>query len=272
MSESGPVVVTVFGLGEAGSLISAGLAAKGAEVHAFDPADVETPVGVVRHDLPADAVQGAVMVMAITAASDAQAAIAQAWDKMARGTIYADLSTAPPLFKEDLSDTAALRGLPFADVALMAPVPGRGLATPSLVSGSGAEPYAEIVNGFGGIVEVVGEDPGEAASRKLLRSVVIKGLASSLIEALEGAGKLGLEEWFWEHIVAQFENADRALLERLVVATGTHAERRVVEMQSAAAMLESVGVEAIISKATEQAIARSGERGVPDFPDPPTGE
>ena len=126
--------ITVFGMGEAGSLIAADLAAAGADVHGYDPAPVATPPQVTRHDDPKTAVAGAALVMAVTAAADAQGAIAQAWDVIKRGTVYADLSTAPASLKEDLNDTAALRGLPFADVALMATVRGNGLTTPSLAS------------------------------------------------------------------------------------------------------------------------------------------
>ena len=38
--------ICVFGLGEAGSLIAADLAAAGVEVHGYDPAGVATPPGV----------------------------------------------------------------------------------------------------------------------------------------------------------------------------------------------------------------------------------
>ena len=103
--------VTVFGLGEAGSLIAADLAGAGAVVRGYDPADVATPQGVERYGDPKTAVLGSDLVMAITAAVDAQAAMAQAWDVIGRGTVYADLSTAPPSLKEDLNDTATLRGL-----------------------------------------------------------------------------------------------------------------------------------------------------------------
>ncbi|MEE8406255.1 MAG: DUF1932 domain-containing protein [Acidimicrobiia bacterium] len=259
MSNAESVVITIFGLGEAGSLIAADLAANGAEVHGFDPAGVPTPPGITRHDSPAGAVRGASLIMAITAAADAQAAIAQAWDRISRGTVYADLSTAPPAFKQDLSDTATLRGLPFVDVALMAGVPGRGIATPSLASGSGARLYATVISGLGGDVEVLGENPGDAATRKLLRSVVMKGLASAVFEGLEGATRLGLEDWFWDHIVDQVERADGKLLERLVKGTTLHADRRSIEMDSAAALLESVGIDPIMSRATARQIRVVGK-------------
>ena len=255
--------VTVFGLGEAGSLIAADLAKAGAEVHGYDPADVETHDDVTRHTSPGPAVKGAVLVLAVTAAADAQKAIAQAWDEMKRGTVYADLSTAPPGLKEDLADTAALRGLPFADVALMAPVPGSGLSTPALASGPGAERYAEIVNGLGGAVEAIGDRPGDAAARKLLRSVVTKGLTSILIESLEAAEAHGDREWLWHHLVELLTNADETLLRRLLEGTPRHIDRRIVEMESARSFLESLGVEPTMTAATAERLRRVRTEGMP---------
>ena len=130
--------VTVFGLGEAGSPIAADLARVGVEVHGFDPADAVTPEGVHRHDLPTSAVAGAELVLAITAAADAKAAMAQAWELIGPEVVYADLATSSPQLKLELAGIAAERGVTFADVALMGPVAGQGLSTPALVSGPGA--------------------------------------------------------------------------------------------------------------------------------------
>lgn len=257
------LTITVFGLGEAGSLIAADLASAGATVHGYDPADVATPPGVDRFEDPRAAVRKARLVMAVTAAADAQAAIAQAWDVIGRGTIYADLSTAPPSLKEDLNDTATLRGLPFADVALMATVPGRGLSTPAFAAGSGAAAYAELVNPLGARVEVLGEEAGRAAMRKLLRSVFMKGMTSALIEALEAADAAGEAEWLWEHLAAAIEGADEQLLHRLVTGTGTHAVRRRKEMEAAAQLLEILEVEPIMTRAAAEALRRIEDGGLP---------
>ena len=257
------LTVAVFGLGEAGSLIAADLAVAGATVHAFDPARVATPAGVQRYADPKAAVSGAALVMAVTAAADAQAAIAQAWDVIGRGTLYADLSTAPPSLKEDLSDTATLRGLPFADVALMAPVPGKGLATPSYASGPGAAAYAELVTPLGADVEVVGEGAGTAAMRKLIRSVFMKGMAAVLIEAVEAAEAAGEGEWFWDHVAKTVADADEELLRRLVSGTEIHRFRRHKEMEAAVQLLEILGVDPVMTLATVESLRTDDPDSVP---------
>lgn len=240
--------IAIFGLGEAGSLIARDLASAGADVHAFDPAGVSTPGGVHRHATASEAVVNASLIMAVTSAADAQIAIAQAWDRLRRGALYADLSTAPASLKQDLNDSATMRGLAFADVALMAPVPGSGLATPALASGSGAHRYAELVNGFGGAVEVVSEKAGDAATRKLLRSVFVKGLTGVLIETLRAADAAGEGTWLRDHLAGVVASADGALLDRLLSGTPAHAKRRAEEMEHAATLLRQLGVEPSITE------------------------
>lgn len=238
--------VAVLGLGEAGSLFAFDLARHGDEVHGYDPAPVQNPVGVFRAESPQAAVEGCELVLAATHASQALSLIEAAATALDRGTIYADLSTGSPGLKEKLATFVA----EFADVALMAPVPGRGLATPSLVSGSGAIRYAEMINARGGRVEVVSNYAGAAARRKLLRSVVMKGLAALLIESTEAAARVGEQEWFWAHLREQLGAIDEDLMTRLVEATPIHAGRRIEEMEAARALLGELGLPATMTNAT----------------------
>ncbi len=106
---------------------------------------------------------------------DAAASVASA---LAAGQVYADLNTTAPALKREVAAVIGRTGAGFADVALLGPVPARGVGTPALASGDGAERFAELVRPFGMPVEVVGSEPGDAAGLKLLRSVFMKGLAA----------------------------------------------------------------------------------------------
>jgi 3-hydroxyisobutyrate dehydrogenase-like beta-hydroxyacid dehydrogenase len=257
--------VTVFGLGEAGSVIAADLATAGAEVHGYDPAPVPTPPGVTRHDHPGPSVHGSEMILALTAAGDAPEAVTQALEEIESDTVYADLSTAAPSLKEDLARTAGSRGLSFADVAIMGPVPDSGLGTPALASGPGALRYAKLINGFGGNVEVVGGAPGDAAARKLMRSIVTKGLTALILEAMETAGARGETEELWQHLVELITGADQALLDRFIAGTSRHIDRRIVEMESARHLIESLGVPAPMTAATLETLRRIKSEGTPQI-------
>lgn len=245
----------IFGLGEAGSAIASDLADAGTDVRAFDPARVSTPPGVLRVDEPAAAVFEADVVMSITAGSDAAAAMAQTWAG-GEPALYADLSTASPGLKEDLSCSAAEHDVPFADVALMATVPGRGIATPSLASGSGADRYALWINALGGSVVPIGSDAGRAAGRKLLRSVVTKGLTGVVRESLEAAAAREDQDWLRTHLVELFSQLDVEFLDRLLQGTERHRSRRIQEMEDAARLLVEVGVEPTMTNATVEHLRR----------------
>lgn len=239
--------ITLFGLGEAGSWIAADLVRAGAVVHGFDPAPCPTPEGVIRHDYPVAAVRNPAAVLAVTAAEDALTALEQAAETLPPSTLYADLATASPGRKKQFGAVAAKHGLRFVDVALMSTVPGTGIRTPQLVSGPGAQAYRELVQPFGADPVVVGEEAGAAAVRKLLRSVVTKGLAALLIESLEAAEAAGLDEWLWDHLAETLTRADGAFMQRLVEGTPRHAVRRRAEMEAVLELFDELGVAARVT-------------------------
>ena len=256
--------IAVLGLGEAGSLIAGDLVQAGDEVQGYDPAAVPTPDGVTRHLLPGAAVDRCDLVMAVTPGSHARAAIAGVLDSLGNGVVYADLSTGAPHLKREMAGMIESRGGVFADVALMSPVPGRGARAPALASGSGAQRFALLINARGGNVEVVGADAGEAATRKLLRSVVMKGLSALLMESMEAAHLSGKGEWLWDHLVDQLTTVDVALMRRLLVDTPGHAQRRLEEMEAAQALLTELGLPAPMTTATIAHLERLIDEEVAD--------
>jgi 3-hydroxyisobutyrate dehydrogenase-like beta-hydroxyacid dehydrogenase len=263
------VRIAVFGLGEAGSLYAADLVAAGAEVHGYDPAGVTTPAGVVRHETPADAVEQTEVVMALTAASDATGALVQALEAIPRSAVYADCATASSGLKRHLAAIAADAGIEFADVALMSPVPGRGSRTPALASGSGASRFVALMAPLGMTVADDGPEAGRAAARKLLRSVVMKGFASLLIESIEAAHAAGLADETWANLVGQFTETDEGLMRRMVEGTGPHALRRLHEMEATADLLAELGIDPVMTRATVESLRRiqSGQVPLPPLPD-----
>jgi 3-hydroxyisobutyrate dehydrogenase-like beta-hydroxyacid dehydrogenase len=242
--------VAVLGLGEAGSRLAADLVGAGDEVRGYDPAPVPAIPGVDDYESVQEAIAGCALALAVVHASQALNLLESAAASLHGGLIYADLSTGSPGLKEELASRAGRRGARFVDVALMAPVPGQGLATPALASGDGATQFAALINARGGRVEVVGEEPGAAATRKLLRSVVMKGLAALLIESTAAADRYHQGQWFWNHLVEQLGAIDQDLMERLLYATPAHAGRRLEEMEAARDLLIEAGVPATMTEAT----------------------
>lgn len=261
--------ICIFGLGEAGSLFAADLAKAGADVIGFDPADVTTPPEVKRAVHPALAVRNAELILSLTSEADSKLAMLQAIEAIAGNALYADLATSSPVVKLDLEAMAQRKGFDFADVALLAMVPGHGVATPSLASGPGAHRYAEIINRFGGYVEPLAAATGVAAGRKLLRSVMMKGLAAVILEAVEAGAAADDLTWLWRNLSNEIEKADDDWLRRMVLGSKLHARRRHDEMLSAASMLRALGVDPVMTAATAASLAGlfESESELPELPD-----
>jgi 3-hydroxyisobutyrate dehydrogenase-like beta-hydroxyacid dehydrogenase len=246
LRREGSQTFAVLGLGEAGSLIAADLAGTGAAVTGWDPARPEAPDGVSRAATGIDAVRGAEAVLSVNSAAAALGAARSVAGALAPGAVFADLNTATPALKRAVAESGAL----FADVALLRPVPGRGLRTPALVSGGGADRFAALLGGYGMPVTPVGREAGAASARKLARSVFTKGQAAAIGEALAAAEQLGVRAWLEEDIERTLTDADGAFFRRVVEGSVRHAPRRVDEMEAAVAMLEELGVEPRVASAT----------------------
>jgi 3-hydroxyisobutyrate dehydrogenase-like beta-hydroxyacid dehydrogenase len=249
MSRPTPVIA-VLGLGEAGSRFAADLVSAGAAVRGFDP-EVPAPPGVRDCGSDADAARGAAIIMALTSAHEAVQTLEQALPGIGDGAVYADLNTASAGLKATLAQIAARSGAVFADVALMAAVPGRGLRTPMLACGPAAGTWAEVFGALGATVTTLPGPPGTAAARKLVRSVFYKGLAAAVTEALRAGRAAGCEDWLRANIGQELTNASAATVDRLEQGSIRHARRRIDEMSAAAGLLGELGVPARVARASQ---------------------
>jgi 3-hydroxyisobutyrate dehydrogenase-like beta-hydroxyacid dehydrogenase len=240
--------VAVLGLGEAGSAIAAGLAAAGARVRGYDPVVAPTD-GLESATGPAAAAEGADVVLAVAGASAAARVAAEVAPALRPEALYADLATAAPALKRTVARVVGPAR--FCDVALMAPVPGRGVRTPALVSGDGAERFVALLGPLGMSATAIAGGPGAAAARKLARSVFMKGLAAAVAEALEAGERLGAGAWLRADIERTLTEADAALVGRLIDGSRRHAPRRAEEMAAARALLGELGVAPRITTASE---------------------
>ena len=232
--------IAVLGLGEAGSLIAAGLAAQGVDVIGFDPARPKfAPVKLA--DTAQDAVAEADIVLSINSASASIKVAEQAATFLKPDALFCDLNTGTPSLKVRLSSFFPAEG--FADVAVMKPVPGLAEKVPMLVSGSGAAKLIDALKNLDLNLTYVSDVPGEAAARKLLRSIFAKGMAAVVIDYLWAAQELGLEDWALEEVMSEFDASTRETVKRYLSGTAKHAKRRSVEMADVVAMLSETGYE-----------------------------
>ena len=261
------VHVAVLGLGEAGSAFAAGMVANGAEVRGFDPADVAVPPGVTNCVTAAQAVEGADAVIALTHAAQALDAAQSAVGHLPAGAFYADFATGDPGLKREIAKLARDHGLRVIDGAVMNPVPLAGVATPVDVAGDEPEAFVTLMSPLGLRLTAVSTEPGVAATRKLLRSVLVKGLSALVIESMRAAETAGEAGWFRAHAFDLLSNLDRDYVARLVEGNVKHSVRRVHEMEAASELLRQLGEPPLTSEATRQVLASVPKRGVPAMQD-----
>ncbi|HLF68808.1 MAG TPA: NAD(P)-binding domain-containing protein [Gaiellaceae bacterium] len=250
--------VALLGLGEAGGRFAADLVAAGVEVRGYDPGPGRDVPSISRAADPASAAAGCDVVLSVNSGKTALQAAEAALPALQETTVYADLNTASPELKRELAALVARAGALFVDVALLGPIPERGLRAPVLVSGAGAHAFADLFGPLGMPVSVVSEQAGDAAALKLVRSVFMKGLAAAVVESMQAAEAIGHGEWLTQEIEAMI---GRRYLERALEGSRTHAVRRVDEMEAACDLLVELGVEPRIAAASAAQLADLIERG-----------
>lgn len=255
-------MVTVLGLGEAGGRLASDLVSLGVDVRSYDPDPERDAPSTTRTSDAASAAAGSDVVLSVNSARAAFDAAKACLPALGADCIYADLNTGSPELKRRLATLVGGAGARFADVALLGPIPTRGLQAPVLASGDGARAFAQLFEPLGMPVEVISKEAGDAAGLKLVRSVFMKGLAAAVVESMQAAERAGHADWLAEEIGAMI---GRPFLARALEGSRRHAARRVDEMQAARDLLVELGVEPRIASASAAQLAElaAEARGVP---------
>ncbi len=248
---------TVIGLGEAGATYAAALHAAGHAVTGFDPVAPTTPAGTTRAATAAEACEGADIVLVMTGAAAARAVARECLPVLASGSCYADFTSSSPAVMQELGQLPS--NADFADVAILGPVSALGEKTPLMVSGPGSQAVADLLRPLGVDVEIAEGEPGAAMAHKLLRSVLMKGLAAVVVEAVTAGRAAGLEDWIRGQIASQLAGDGQAVIDRFLTGTAKHALRRSKEMQDTASYLSALGVPAEMTTASAAAHTRLAE-------------
>lgn len=249
--------VTILGLGEAGSEMARDLLRAGIRVRGYDPDPTRTVEGVEHASDEADAARGTQLVLSVNWSRVSVDVARRVAPVLSARQVYAEMNTSAPETKRAVAELFAPGAL-VADVALMTPVPGKGIRTPMLVSGRGAKPFVALLQSCGSPVTLLPGDVGVAASRKLVRSVFYKGLAAAIGEALEAAERMGGDaaHALRGDIIRTLMATDATTVDQIQESSRRHAVRREEEMAAAADMLRSLGLEPIMAQATREWLAR----------------
>ena len=225
-----------IGFGEAGRSLSADLTVPW---RAYDIDQSRTQQVTL-----AEALDGATLVLSTVTSDQALVAARAAAPLMMPGAHYLDLNSVAPDTKRA---AAAAIGTFYTDVAVMAPVEPARMAVPLLLAGPHSEDAAIALRqgGFSN-VRCVGPDIGRAASIKLIRSVMIKGIEALTVEMMAAADAAGVRDEVLASLDGDWSTRAAYNLERMA----THGARRAAEMEEAARTLAALGVDPVMTQGT----------------------
>lgn len=242
------MIIAMLGIGEAGGTLARDLIAIGVQVRGWDPEPRNLPDGLDFADSNPAAASGADIVLSVNWASVAVEVATEVSPVLKPDQLYADLNTSAPRLKRNIAPIIEKTGASFVDAALMDPVPPKGLGTQVYASGSGAERFAEKMTPLGMPVTFLDREAGNAATHKLVRSIMYKGVAAVIMECLEAAEALDMTGYARGQMLKII--SDEAMIDRFVSGSIKHASRRVEEMEAVVEMLDSIGVSSFTSQAS----------------------
>ena len=243
--------IPILGLGEAGSRFANDLAEKGHQVWGYDPNPVyKLHADVQLLDSNPTAVSQADLILSVNLSS-VSIQIAQEIASVTKPHQYfCEMNTSGPQKKIAIAEILRPSAVRVIDLAIMAPVPPKGILTPFLAAGEYAPEFLDFVKPLALDISLVENSViGDAATRKLLRSIVYKGIAAVICEAMEAGEAFGMESYIRGQI-SSLIGGNNELIDRFVEGSRTHALRRMHEMEAVIEMLENQGVEPIVTRGT----------------------
>jgi 3-hydroxyisobutyrate dehydrogenase-like beta-hydroxyacid dehydrogenase len=258
-------VVTFIGFGEAGSSFAGALEWAGS-ARAFDINHAnKQETGVVVCATSAEAIAGSKLIISVVTAEAAVDAARDASTHLAVGALYFDMNSVSPGSKREAASIIEAVGARYVDAAIMAPVQPARLSVPILLSGPSGKEACEALSALGfSNVQTVGDEVGQAATIKMLRSVMYKGVEALTAECLLACERAGVTG----KVLESFGNNDWATsadyrLDRMLV----HGTRRAAEMAEAVKTLTELGIEPLMTRGTVKRQAELGALGLKQLPE-----
>lgn len=195
-----------------------------------------------------------IVISAVTAAA-ARSVGEEAAAHLQPRHLYVDINSVSPAAKKAIGEAVAGSGASFVEAAVMSTVPPLGHGAPMLLCGPGAADFCARMTPLGMKLEVLPGPLGSAASIKMFRSVIIKGLEALMLECVLAAEQYGAASRVFDSVSASIPGIDWDRLANYMIGrTALHAERRAHEMMEVAATLADIGIDPIMASATARRI------------------
>ena len=271
--------IAFIGFGEAGIAFATDLPrglprARAIDLKTLDPATRQAKLtdaaraGVDLYDAPAAALNNACAVISVVTADQALPAARSCARYLDSGALWLDLNSVAPATKQAAAKIVETSGGRYADVAVMAPVHPKRRATPLLVSGPHADDAIALLREYGfDDVRRVDGGVGAASAIKMIRSVMVKGIEALTAECTIAARAAGVLDEVLASLDANAAPAgwrDRAdyNLDRMLI----HGSRRAAEMEEVVKTLETLDVDAALTRGTVERQRSLGALGLSFVP------
>ena len=268
--------ITLIGFGEVGQAFARDLRDAGIGVKAFDIAFADPDsrqskaalaLGIAAGESHAEAVAGQdVVICAVTAGSAVQAARAS-MAGLKRGAFYVDVNSVSPGTKRQVWEVVKNACGRFVEASIMSTISPRGLRSPILLGGRYTAEFSAALAPLGMDLTSVGEDIGRAASIKMCRSIVIKGMEAIALEAMLTARHYGVEDVVLASLSDTIDADWPKLMRHMAGRALQHGRRRAEEMREVAKTVAEAGLTPLQSSATAQRQDWAADQGALLGPD-----
>ena len=196
--------ITFLGLGVMGYPMAGHLVAAGHSVTVYNRTKAKAEAWVAQHGgalgkTPADAAEGAEMVMACVGNDDDLRSVCLSSDgafaSMREGSTFVDHTTVSAAVTRELYESAKAKGISFVDAPVSGGQAGAENGQLSIMCGGDQKDYdwAEpVMNVYSKLCRRIG-DSGSGQMTKMCNQIAIAGLVQGLAEAMHFASKAGLD-------------------------------------------------------------------------------
>ena len=190
-----------LGFGEAAQAFATGFQSTGARAYDIKTDGSEAAAkraeyaahSIVEAATCADACASADIVFSMVTADQAEVAAATAGQSDLNGAFFFDCNSCAPDTKRRSARLIEAAGGRYVDVAIMTPVHPKLHKSPCLIAGPHADAAHSLATGLGMNVGIAGDEIGAASIRKMIRSIMVKGLEALTLECFLAAQKGGIQ-------------------------------------------------------------------------------
>jgi 3-hydroxyisobutyrate dehydrogenase-like beta-hydroxyacid dehydrogenase len=262
-----------IGFGEVAGIFSEALQGKADQLLAYDVLTEQPGVMArlaqragsdrVRFVSLADLVSGSDWIFSTVTTTVAESVARSAAPYLSPGKSYLDLNATSPALKQGVAAIIDSAGGHFVEGAILTAVGVTGTRTRILIGDTAGPASADVLSRLGLNASHYSREIGKASAFKLLRSIFSKGIEALLIEFLVAGRRAGLQEDLWREVVDLFaQNGFEKVAENWIRTHARAHERRQHEVVQVIEELRALGIEPLMTTATEAVFSRSLAAGL----------